>query len=67
MYNPEADFKKVVKENKEINRTLKDGNRRLMDSVPRPKLDESYEMFNKAFHTARKVFSPPGITPTNIQ
>jgi hypothetical protein len=66
-YNPEADFKKLVKENIEINKTLKDGNRRLMDSVPRTKLDESYEMFNRAFHTERKVFSPPGMTPTNSQ
>lgn len=49
-YDPEIEFKKLVETNKEINKGLKEGKRYLLDLVERKKLDESMEMFNKAFH-----------------
>lgn len=30
-----------------------------MSRIQNTKLDESYEMFQKAFHPPRKIFSPP--------
>ena len=58
-FNPEVEFKRLIEANKEINKGMKEGKRDLMDNVQRKGMDDSFEQFSKAFHTPRRLMSPP--------
>ena len=61
-HNPEVEFKRLIEQNKVINRGMKHGKKKLSE-VQGTKLDESFEMFNRAFHFPRKEFIPPNWSP----
>jgi len=66
-YDPEVEFNRLVEANKVINQSMKEGRRHIFDpNAPKMKLDDSLEMFSRAFFPSKKDFKPPLCSYTSI-